>query len=103
MKRLLALCAFQCLPHYINKPGNRGEGIGFMVKPHRDDIQGHTSDTGMTYKYIRVTYGWDTSTHDWHTNGIRVHIDKIWAHTNDMQMTCEWNIKQYKGFGAFKS
>ena len=57
---------------------------------HTDDIRVHTSDIGMTYKYIRmdmddiqVTYGWPmsgirmtyklpTSTCEWHTNGIQI-------------------------------
>ena len=88
-----------------------------MIKPH-------TSDIRMAYEYIWVTYGWhtstykwhaddirvhtsdirrQTSTYDWHMNSILVHIDKTWTHTNTMQMTCEWNIKPYKEFGAFKS
>ena len=28
---------------------------------HTDDIRVHTSDIGMTYKYIRMAYGWHTS------------------------------------------
>ena len=36
-----------------------------MVKPH-------TSDTRMTYEYIRVTYGWHTSAYEWQKNDIRV-------------------------------
>ena len=52
-----------------------------------DDIRVHTSDTGMTYEYIRVTYGWHTVTYEWHTDDIQVHIDKIWAPANDMRMT----------------
>ena len=43
-----------------------------------------------------------TSTYEWDTDDIQVHIVEIWAHTNDMQMTREWNIKPYKGFGTFK-
>ena len=57
----------------------------------------------MIYEYIRVTHRWQTNTYNWHTNGIWIHIDKIWVHTNDMQMTCKWNIRPYKGFGVFKS
>ena len=56
----------------------------------------HRSEIRMTYEYIRVTYRWHKSTYEWHTNGIRVHLDKIWAHTNDMQMTCEWRINCIK-------
>ena len=49
---------------------------------HTDDIRVHTSDIWMTYE-------WHTSTSDWDTNGIRVHIDKTQAHANDMRMTWE--------------
>ena len=50
---------------------------------HTNDIRVHTSDIEMTYEYIRVTYGWHTSTHEWHTDDIRVP-------TSDMRMTCEY-------------
>ena len=54
---------------------------------HTSTYEWHTDDIRL----LRVTYGWNTSAYDWHTNDIRVYIDKIWAHTNDMQMTCEWH------------
>ena len=55
----------------------------------------------MTYEYIVVTYGWNTSKYEWHT----ITYD---GHTNDIRMAYEWhandirNIKLYKGFGTFR-
>ena len=38
---------------------------------------------GMTYGYIRVAYGWHTSTREWHTDDIRVHTNEyILVHTS---------------------
>ena len=37
---------------------------------------------GMTYGYIRVAYGWHTSTCEWNTDDIRVHTNEyILVHT----------------------
>ena len=69
-----------------------------MVKPQTSDIQ-------VTYEYIRVTYGWHTSTYEWLKDDIRVHMSKIrmhtityeWhrddipVHTNDIRMTYGWH------------
>ena len=66
-----------------------------MVKPH-------TSDIRMTDEYIRVTYGWHTSTYEWRTDDMRVtyrwhmstyewHTDNIRVHTSDIRMTFEWH------------
>ena len=52
-------------------------------KWHTNDIQVHMSDLWMTYEYIRVIYGWHTSTYEWHTNDMRVH-------TSDIRMTYEY-------------
>ena len=73
-----------------------------MVKPHKSDIP-------MTYEYIRVTYGWYTSTCEWHMDDIQVHTSDVrmtyeyiqvtfgWhtsrVHTSDIQMACEWHKK----------
>ena len=59
---------------------------------HTDDIRVHTSDIGMTYKYIRMAYGWHTSyiwmTYEWHTDDIQVTYKYMWmtyeCHTNNM-------------------
>ena len=50
---------------------------------HTDEIRVHTSDIRITHEYIRLTYGWRTSTYEWHMNDIGVH-------TSDKQMTCEY-------------
>ena len=68
----------------------------------------------MTYKYIRVTLGWHTSTYEWYTDDTRVHTtdirmayEYIWIKYEHIQMTCKWYANEilnaYKGFGAFKS
>ena len=68
-------------------------GLMSTYEWHTDGMQVHTSDIRMTYQYIRVTYGWHASTYDWQANDIWVYVGKIWAHTNNMQMTCEWHKK----------
>ena len=50
---------------------------------HTGDIPVHTSNEGMTYEYIWVTYRWHTSTYELHTNETQVH-------TNDIRMTYEY-------------
>ena len=54
----------------------------FIVKPH-------TSDIRVIDEYIRVTYGWHTSTYEWHTDYIRVTYG--W-HTS----TYEWRTIRYE-------
>ena len=57
-----------------------------MVKPHTS-----TSDTRMTYEYIRVTYGWYTSTYEWHTDAIRVHTSDTRITYEYVRVTYEWH------------
>ena len=83
----------------------------------------HTSHIPMTYKYIRVKYGWHTSTNEYipmtyeyirvtygrHTIKCEWHSEYIWVYTSGIQMACEWkkngirNFKPYKGSGAFRT
>ena len=42
-----------------------------------NDIRVHTSDIRVTYKYIRVTSGWHTSSYEWYTDDIRVHTSDM--------------------------
>ena len=67
-------------------------------KWHRNDIRVHTSDIGMTYKYLRVTYGWHMSTYEWHTDDIREHTSDTWMTYEYIQVTygrhtstCAWH------------
>ena len=43
-----------------------------------DNIRVHTSDIWITYEYIQVTYGLNTSTYQSHTDGMQVHASDIW-------------------------
>ena len=61
-----------------------GGRFGFMVKPH-------TSDIRMIYEYIRVTYGWHTSTYERHTDDIRVHTSDIRLTYEYIRMTYGWH------------
>ena len=79
-------------------------------------VKSHTSNIRMIYKYIRVRYGWHTSTYEWHTDDIRLHMsdirmtyeyirvtygwhtstcewhtDDIRTHTSDIRTTYEWH------------
>ena len=56
----------------------------FMVKPHASDIR-------MTYEYKRVTYWWDTSTYEWHTDDIRVHASDIRMTYEYIRVTYGWH------------
>ena len=63
-----------CYSNSKVSPGMKFERIfRFMVKPH-------TSNIRMTYKYIRVIYGWHASTYERHT-------DDIQEHPSDIRMT----------------
>ena len=64
------------------------------IRLHTNDIQVHTSDIPMIQEYIRVTYGWNTSTCEWHTDDIRVaygwHTSTYEWHTDGMSIY-EWH------------
>ena len=58
----------------------------YMVKPH-------TSDIRVIYEYIWVTYGWHTSTyewHAWHTSTYEWHTNDIRVHTSDIPMAYKY-------------
>ena len=61
-----------------------------MHEWHTDDMWVHTSDIGMRYEYIRVTYRRHTSTYKWYT-------DDLWEQTSDMRITkeCIWVTYYY--------
>ena len=64
----------------------------FKVKPHMSDIR-------MTYKCIRGTYGWHTSTYERHTDDIEsLRVTYGWhrVHTSDIRMTYEWHTNDIR-------
>ena len=61
----------------------------FMVKPH-------TSDIPVTCEYIRVAYGWHTSTYEWVTDNIRVHTSDIRMTYKYIPVTYGWYTSTYK-------
>ena len=77
---------------------------------HTDDMRVHTSNIRISYEYIRVTYGWHTSTYEcigvtygwhtgtyeWNTDGIRVHTSDIWMTYGYIRLTYEWHMSSYR-------
>ena len=75
-----------------------------------NDIQVHTSDIWMKYKYIWVAYRWHTSdiqvtsrwhtstrvTSRWHTSTYEWHMDDMRVHMSYIKMTYEWHASTYK-------
>ena len=57
------------------------KNVSFSYNWHTDDIRVYTSDMRMTYEYIRVTHGWNSSIYEWHTNDIWIRV-----HTSDIRM-----------------
>ena len=52
-----------------------------------DDVRVHTNDIRMAYEYIRVAYGWHTSTMTYYA--IQVHTSDIPLDTIDIRMIYE--------------
>ena len=62
-----------------------------MYEWYTDNILVHTSDIRMTYVYIRVIYGWHTSTYEWHTDGMQVHTSGIRMTYEYVRVAYEWH------------
>ena len=75
---LLEILVISYAFHFLKESkSKKGRLKRFMVKPH-------TSDIRMTYEYIRVIYGWYTSTYEWHQNVMTYE----W-HSSEILMTCD--------------